>query len=133
MCCWKLTVNWKKDNNITICQYNVIVQFFWRCRVSLDKFNDWSKFYVNFMTGSGVMTIFIYNKGLTRNLEIGNTPSEFCPISEDWVKLGVPNLAWISNKKLLNAAKCQACSCYCFWVIRGKPKNGVKLPTLNLD
>ena len=133
MCCWKLTINWKKDNNITICQYNVIVQFFWRCRVSLDKFNDWSKFYVNFMTGSGVMTIFIYNKDLTRNLEIRNTPSEFCPISGDWVKLGVPNLAWISNKNLPDAAKCQACSCYCFWVIRGKPTNGVKLPTLNLD
>ena len=45
------------------------------------------------MTGSGVMSIFIYNKDLTKNLEIGNTPSEFCPISGDWVKLEVPNLA----------------------------------------
>ena len=33
--------------------------------------------------GSGVMTVSFY-KGLTRNPEIGNTPSEFCPISGDW-------------------------------------------------
>ena len=33
----------------------------------------WFKFYVNTMTVSGVTTIFVY-KGLTRNLEIRNTP-----------------------------------------------------------
>ena len=32
----------------------------------------WSKFHVNNITGSGVMTIF-FCKGLTRNPEIGNT------------------------------------------------------------
>ena len=43
------------------------------------------------MTGSGVMTIFIY-KGSIRNLEIGKKkPSEFCPIFGDWDKLGIPN------------------------------------------
>ena len=47
------------------------------------------------------MTIFFY-KGLTRNPEIGNTLSEFCPISEDWGKLGIPNLA-----QMALAAKCQ--------------------------
>ena len=31
-------------------------------------------------------------------------PSEFCPIYEDWDKFGTN----ISNKMLLNAAKCQA-------------------------
>ena len=31
----------------------------------------WSKFHVNIMTGSGVMTIFVY-KVLARNLEMGN-------------------------------------------------------------
>ena len=34
---------------------------------------------------------FFY-KGLTRNLEIRNTP-HFCPLTEDWEKLGIPNLA----------------------------------------
>ena len=33
----------------------------------------WLRFYVNIMTGSGAMTIFVY-KGLTRNPEIGKTP-----------------------------------------------------------
>ena len=35
-------------------------------------------------------------------------PSEFSPISGDWGKLGIPNLAQmtnVSNKKLLKAAK----------------------------
>ena len=33
----------------------------------------WSKFQVNIITGSGVMSIFD-NKGLTRNPEFENTP-----------------------------------------------------------
>ena len=40
--------------------------------VSFVKFSYWSKFHVNIMTGSGVMTIFFY-KELTINPEIGNT------------------------------------------------------------
>ena len=44
------------------------------------------------MSGSGVLTIFIY-KGLTRNPEIGNTPSAFYP---NWDELGIPNLARMS-------------------------------------
>ena len=34
-----------------------------------------------------------FYKGLTRNPEIGIPPSEFCPVSEDWDNLGIPNLA----------------------------------------
>ena len=44
-----------------------------RCFASLVKFSYWSKFHLNIITGSGVMTIYFY-KGLTRNPEIGNTP-----------------------------------------------------------
>ena len=40
--------------------------------VSLVKFSYWSKFHVNIISGSGIMTISFY-KGLTRNPEIGNT------------------------------------------------------------
>ena len=36
---------------------------------------------------------FFY-KGLTRNLEIRNTP-DFCPLTEDWEKLDILNLAQI--------------------------------------
>ena len=58
-------------------------------------------------------------------------PSEFCPISGDWDKLGIPNLARIfSNEILLNAPKCQGYSFYHFWIIKGKPTGGgVKLPS----
>ena len=65
--------------------------FFWRWFVFLVDFSYWSKFHVNIIAGSGVMTNSFY-KGLTRNPEIGNIPSEFCPISGGWGELGIPNL-----------------------------------------
>ena len=46
--------------------------FFLTLLGSFVKFTYWSKFYVNIIAGSGVMTIFFY-KGLTRRLEIENT------------------------------------------------------------
>ena len=45
-------------------------------------------------------------------------PSEFWPISGDWAKLGIPNLA------RMPLIKCQGCSFYRFWVIKGKPTGG---------
>ena len=85
-------------------------QNFRGCRVSLVKFSYWSEVHVNIITGSGVMTIIVY-KGLIKNPKIGNTPG--------W---GLPNI-WrlgqvrdtkfgtnVSNKKLLNAPKCQGYS-----------------------
>ena len=89
--CLKLAKNSKHDNDVIIFQHNFNVKFFWRCFVSLVKFSYWSKFHVNIMTGSGIMTIFFY-KGLTRNPEIGNTPIWF----RDWSKLWIPNLARMS-------------------------------------
>ena len=56
------------------------------------------------MTSSVPMTIFFY-KGLTRNLEIGNTPSEFCPIS----RLGQVRDTK-SSRNVSNGAKCQGYS-----------------------
>ena len=90
-------------------------------------FSYWSKFHVNFITGSGVMRISFY-KGLTRNPEIGNTPVWILP---NVSRLGrVRNTRFgtnVSNKMLLNAAKWQGYSFYRFWVIRGKQEE-VKLP-----
>ena len=77
------------------------------CFVSIFKFSYWYKFHVNVVTGSEVMTIYVY-KGLTRNSEIGNTPV--------WVLLNIWRLGYVrdtrfgmdvSNKILLNAAKYQ--------------------------
>ena len=70
--CSKLAKNPKNDNDVTIFRHDVIVQFFGGCFVSLVKFRYWSKFHVNIITGSGIITIFFY-KGLIRNPEIGNT------------------------------------------------------------
>ena len=103
-------------------------QFFWRCFVSLVNFSYCSKFHVNIITGFGVMTIFFY-KGLTRNLEIGNTP--FWVLFNIWRLGQVMDTKFsrnVSNRMLLNAAKCQGYSVYRFWVIKGKPTGGVKLP-----
>ena len=99
-------------------------QIFWRCFDSLVKFSFWSKFHVNVITGSEVIKFFFY-KWLIKNPEIGYTPV--------WV---LPNI-WrlgqvrdtesgkdVSNKMLLNAAKCQGYSFYHFWVIKEKPTGG---------
>ena len=126
----KLAINWKYSNDVIIFQDDIIVKFSWCCFVSLVKFSYWSKLHVNIITGSRVMTISFY-KGLTRNLEIGNTPV--------WNLPNIWRLGWVrntkfgtkvSNKMLLNAAKCQHCSFYHFWVIKGKPTGGgeLKLP-----
>ena len=104
--CSKLVINWNNNNDVKI-WHNVIVKFFWCCYVSLVKLSYWSKFRVNIITRSGVMTIFIY-KSLIRNLEIGNTPV--------WVLLNIWRLGQVrdtkfgrnvSNDNLLNAANCQ--------------------------
>ena len=70
--CSNLVINWKNDNDFIICLHDVIVKCFGHCFVSLVKFSYWLKFYVNIITGSGVVTTFVYN-GLIRNPDIGNT------------------------------------------------------------
>ena len=102
--------------------------FFSRCCVYLVKFNCWSKFHVNIITGSKVMTIFIY-KGLTRNLKIGNTPIWVLP--NFWILHQVRNTKFgmdISNEMLLNAVKCQGSGFYRFWIIKGNPTGGNNPP-----
>ena len=77
---------------------------FWRCFVSLVKFSYCSKFYVNIIIDSGVLTIFLY-QGLTRNQEMRNTTV--------WVLRNIWRLGRVrdtkfgtnvSNEMLLNAA-----------------------------
>ena len=101
---------------------------FWKFFVSLVKFSYWSKFHVNIITSSGVMTIFFY-KGLTKNpeAEIGNTPVSILP--NIWTLGQVRNAnfgTYVCNKMFLYVAKCQGYSFYRFRVIKGKPTGGVK-------
>ena len=104
--CSRLAINRKNDNDVTIWWHDVIIIFLTLLCFSFVKFIYWSKFHVNIMTGSGVTTIFVY-KGLNRNSKIGNTPI--------WVLPNIWRLGWVrdtkfctnvSNKRLLNAAKC---------------------------
>ena len=67
------------------------------------------------------MTIYFY-KGFTRNSEIVNTP--VWVLSHIWRLGQVRDTIFgtdVSNKMLLNAAKCQGYSFYRFWVIKEKP------------
>ena len=97
----------------------------------------WSKFRVTgfevMITGFGVMTIFSFSdKWLTINPEISKTLDWVLTII--WIfgqvmdtKIGTN----VSNKMLVNAAKCQGYRFYCFIikVIKVKPIEGIKLPT----
>ena len=126
---YKLAINRKKDNDVTICWHGVIVQLFWRCRVSLVTFNYWSKFHVNIMIGNKVITIFVY-MGLTRNPEIGNTPVCVLPnICRLWRVKNTKFGNNVFNNKLQSTTKCQGYSFYHFWVIKGKPTGEVKRPS----
>ena len=124
-----MAVNWKNGSQITILLHDVIVKLFWWRFISLVKFSYWSKFHVNTITGSGVMTISFY-KSLTRNPEIGNTCVCLLP---NIGRLGrVTNTKFSTNfssKMLPNTAKCQGYSFCCSWVIIGKPTGEVKYPT----
>ena len=72
---------------------------------SLVKLSYWSMFYVNIITGSLVMTIFLH-RGLTRNPEIGITC--VCVLPNIWRLEQIRDIKFgtnVANKMLLNAAK----------------------------
>ena len=124
--CSKLAINQQNDNDVTIClhDHEVIFQFFWLLFVSLLKFSHWSKFHINIITTSGVMTNYFY-QGLTTNLEIGNTPV--------WILPNIWRLGWVRDTKsgtdvskemLLNAENRHGYNFYRSWVIKGKTTGG---------
>ena len=92
---------------------------FWRCSVSHATLSYWSKFLVNIITISGIITIFCY-KGLTRNPVILSSAQYLETGGVRDTKYGTS----VSNEMLLNAAKWQGYSFYRFWVINGKPTGG---------
>ena len=91
--CSKLVKNPKNDNNVTIFQFGVNVNFFFDVVLFLLS---------SLVTGARFMSIsslvlelwqfpFIRDWPEIRKSEI--SPSEFCPISVDWDELSLPNLA----------------------------------------
>ena len=67
-------------------------------------FTNYFKFHVNVIPGSVVMTFF-YKVLLTKNLENGNSSSEFSPIPRGWGELGIQNLARMSLLKCTECCK----------------------------
>ena len=126
--CSKLTVNWKYHNEFSTFRRSIIVTFFLTVSCFPFQVIYWSKFHVNIITGSVVVTIFFY-KGLTKNPEIRNTPDWVLP---DLWRLGrVRNTKFdtnVSNKMFLNTAKCQGYRFYRFWVTKRKPTRGKIAP-----
>ena len=90
--CSKLAINEKNDNDATISQNDVIVKYF-----------DVVLFLsLSLITGPCLMSIsllvlelwqFSFIRGWPEIWKLEIPPSEFCPISEDWSELGIPNLA----------------------------------------
>ena len=77
---------------------------------------------------------FTFIRDLTRNLEFGNTLVWLLP--NIWRLGQVGNTKFgtnVSNKILLNAAKCKGYSFYRFWVTKGRSTRGIKLPTLPIQ
>ena len=93
--CSKLTINRKNNNDVTICKRDVIFKFFDVVFLLLS----------SLVTGLSLMSVssvvlelryisFIRDWPEIRKPEI--LPSEFCPISRSWGKLGIPNSARMS-------------------------------------
>ena len=118
-------INWKKYNTVTICWHDLIMNFV----------NLAVVFISSLVSGPGLLWIsslvlelwqFLLIKDWPEIRQLKITLSVFFAISENWGTLGIPNLALLSNKKitnkkLLNAAKCQGYSLYHFGIIWGKP------------
>ena len=137
--------NWRKIRKMTMTsQFSDMTStsnFF----VSLVNFSYWSKFHVNIIAGSGIMTIFFY-KGLTRNPKIGNTSVWVLPNIWRLGRVIDTNFSTnVSNRMLLNVATFQCYSFYRFWVIKRKltggrvklspspPRLGLNVKVLNLS
>ena len=130
----KLTINWKKNNEVIICQRDFIAKLFWRCHIP----------FIKLVTGPSLMAIpllflkirkllYIKEMNKNRNLKIKNALPEFCLISEDWSNSGISNWAWMflmtSYLMLLNARfKAFTIS----EVLRKNYQGEVKIPSPNI-
>ena len=88
--CSRLAINWKHDNDVTVCGHDVIVKVFWGCFVSHVKLVTG----LNFMSISSVVLelwqfSFLRNWPEIQKLEI--LPSEIWSIFENWGELRIQN------------------------------------------
>ena len=124
-------LNRKTDNDVKICWYDVIANFFQPWCVSLVKFSYCFKFSsISWLFLELWQFLFIKDWPEIRKLE--TLPFEFCPISGDWCELEISSLGRMSLKILLNAAKCQGyrlCSSKLLREIQqGRGEGGWKYP-----
>ena len=71
-------------------------KFFWSCFISLVKFSYWSKSHVNISSLVLQLWQFSFIRSWTEISKLEIPSPEFCPLSGDWSKLGIPHLAWRS-------------------------------------
>ena len=120
-------MNRKNNKDAIIFRHDVILKFSWRCFVSRVKLSYWSKFHVNVVTGSGVMTIsFVRDWPEIRKLEI--TLSEFSPKSADWSDIGIPNLAKMYLTKCCWILQNARVTAFTVSELLKENQQGVKLP-----
>ena len=94
------TGKWQWHHNFSRWRHR---QFFWLYFFSIVRFSYWSNIHVNTITSSGIMKISSY-KGLTRNVDIGNTPIWVLP--NIWRLEQVMDTKFgtnVSNRMLLNS------------------------------
>ena len=117
----KSTIKQNNDSDVIISINDVIFKFFDTFLFSLSIL----------VTGPSSMSIsspvLQLWQLLTRNPEIGKPWLSFAQYMETWASRNRKFGTDVSNKMLLNAARCPCYIFYRFWVIKGKPAGGVKL------
>ena len=91
----KLTINWKKDNDVTICRHDVILKFF---DATMLLFSN-VVIGLSFMSLSWLVVelwqfLFIKDWPEIQKLEIPSPA--FCPVSGHWDELRIPNFTRMS-------------------------------------
>ena len=114
--CFKLAVNWKNDNGVTISRHDISSNFF-----------DVLFLLSSLVTGPCFMSMsslvlelrrFLFIKDWPEIQKLEIPPSEFCSVSEDWVsEQGIPNLARTSLIK-------------CYWMLQNTRFTGVTVSEL---
>ena len=115
---------WKMTTMLQFSDMTSSLFFFWRCFVFVVNFSYWSKIHVNIITGSGIMTIFFYER-FARNPDIGSTPVWVLP--NIWRLDRVMDTKYgtnVFNRMLLNAAKFRVIAFIVFELLRENQLGG---------
>ena len=108
----KMTINWKKENDVTICLHRQIFLTLPCCSCQVNG--------PSFMSISWLILELWQFSCIKDWSEIPKSEiplSALCPISGNWRELGIPN-----------ALKCQGYNFYRFWVIKRKPAGEKNYP-----